>query len=83
MTNKKKSKKVSNNIAASAGLTGKIREFKDFVEQSRMEMKKVTYPSQKQTIATCGSVLFLVVLIAVFLGLIDMALSEIMKIVLP
>jgi preprotein translocase subunit SecE len=46
-------------------------------------MKKVTYPSQKQTMATCGSVLVLVVIISAFLGVVDVALAKIIEAILP
>jgi preprotein translocase subunit SecE len=51
-------------------------------KQSKVEMKKVTYPSQKQTLATCGSVLVLVFILSVFLGLVDVALSKILQVIL-
>jgi preprotein translocase subunit SecE len=64
------------------GLVSKLSEFKEFFEQSKVEMKKVTYPSQKQTLATCGSVLVLVFILSVFLGLVDVALSKILQVIL-
>jgi preprotein translocase subunit SecE len=48
-----------------------------------MEMKKVTYPTQKQTLTTCASVLVVVVVISLFLGVVDLALSKILEVVLP
>jgi preprotein translocase subunit SecE len=80
---KKKAKKNQAEAKASTGLRGKLVKFREFFEQSKIEMKKVTYPSQKQTLATCGSVLFLVCLIAVFLGIVDIALSKILEVILP
>ena len=80
---KKKGKKNQVETKKPAGLHEKISRFKEFFEQSKIEMKKVTYPSQKQTLATCGSVLFLVTLIAVFLGIVDIALSKILEVILP
>jgi preprotein translocase subunit SecE len=79
--NKKKTK--SEPVEPKSGLFSKLSEFREFVEESKGEMKKVTYPSQKQTLATCGSVLFLVVLIALFLGLVDVALAKIIEVILP
>jgi len=80
---KKKAKKSQSEAPVQTGLKEKVTRFKEFFEQSKMEMKKVTYPSQKQTLATCGSVLFLVCLIAVFLGIVDIALSQILEVLLP
>ncbi len=80
MTKKKTAKEQAqprNKIAA------KVSEFRDFFEESKVEMKKVTYPDRRQTLATLGSVLFLVTLIAIFLGLVDVALAKIVEIILP
>ncbi|WP_027371352.1 preprotein translocase subunit SecE [Desulfovermiculus halophilus] len=80
---KNKAKKRQPDVEAKSGLKDKVDRFREFFEQSKMEMKKVTYPSQKQTLATCGSVLFLVCLIAAFLGIVDIALSKIIEVILP
>lgn len=53
------------------------------MDQSKYEMKKVTYPSQKQTLTTCGSVLFIVTVIALFLGIVDVIFAQILEIFLP
>ncbi|MFP4212574.1 MAG: preprotein translocase subunit SecE [Desulfohalobiaceae bacterium] len=79
--NKKKSSKEQ--VQSSNWLVSKVHQFRDFFEESRVEMKKVTYPDRKQTLATLGSVLFLVTLIAVFLGLVDVALAKIIEVILP
>jgi preprotein translocase subunit SecE len=80
MTKKKPRKEQ---VEQKSGLVSKWGEFKTFFEQSKMEMKKVTYPSQKQTMATCGSVLVLVVIISAFLGVVDVALAKIIEAILP
>jgi preprotein translocase subunit SecE len=80
MTKKKPRKE---HVEQKSGLVSKWTEFKTFFEQSKMEMKKVTYPSQKQTMATCGSVLVLVLIISVFLGVVDVALAKIIEAILP
>jgi preprotein translocase subunit SecE len=79
--NKKKKKKE--NTKENFWIKTRINQFKEFFDQSKIEMKKVTYPSRKQTLTTCGSVLFLVVLIAVFLGIVDVALAKIIEVILP
>ncbi len=78
------SKQSSSNKQSSAlDLRGKVNEFRTFLEQSKYEMKKVTYPSQKQTLTTCGSVLFVVTVIALFLGIVDVIFAQILEILLP
>jgi len=71
--NKKKSSKEKKNP---------IQRFIEFFEESKVEMKKVAYPSQKQTIATCSSVLVLSLIVAVYLGIVDIVLSKIIQFIL-
>ncbi len=59
-----------------------LERFKEFFEESKVEMKKVAYPSQKQTMATCSSVIVLVIIISVYLGIVDIVLSKIIQLVL-
>jgi len=50
-----------------------------FVKEAWIELKKVTWPSQKETFGATGVVLALVFLVAFYLGLVDMALSRLVK----
>ncbi|WP_459879141.1 preprotein translocase subunit SecE [Desulfothermus naphthae] len=59
-----------------------IQRFIEFFEESKIEMKKVAYPSQKQTIAICTSVLVLVLIVSVYLGIVDIILSKIVQVIL-
>lgn len=79
----KKQGREQSKASSSLDLRGKINEFRTFLEQSKFEMKKVTYPSQKQTLTTCGSVLFIVTVIALFLGIVDVIFAQILEIFLP
>jgi preprotein translocase subunit SecE len=64
----------------------KIKEFwkaaKQFFREVRVELKKVTWPSRKETIASTSVVLITVILIAFFLGIVDLGLSRLIKIFL-
>ena len=64
----------------------KIKEFwekaKQFFREVRVELKKVTWPSRKETIASTSVVLITVVLVAFFLGMVDLGLSRLIKIFL-
>ena len=64
----------------------KIKEFwekaKQFFREVRVELKKVTWPSRKETIASTSVVLITVVLVAFFLGIVDLGLSRLIKIFL-
>ena len=55
---------------------------KDFLREVRIELKKVTWPSRKETIAATGMVIILSVLVAFFLGLLDVVLAKAVGIIL-
>ena len=50
-----------------------------FIKEAWIELKKVTWPGQKETVGATGVVLVLVILVAFYLGLVDMALSRLVK----
>ena len=64
----------------------KIKELwekaKQFFREVRVELKKVTWPSRKETIASTSVVLITVMLVAFFLGIVDLGLSRLIKIFL-
>jgi preprotein translocase subunit SecE len=64
----------------------KIKEFlqnaKQFFREVRVELKKVTWPSRKETIASTSVVLITVFLVSFFLGIVDLGLSRLIKIFL-
>lgn len=53
-----------------------------FLREVKVELKKVTWPSRKQTIGSTVVVLILVTIIAFFLGAVDIGLSSLVKVVL-
>lgn len=53
-----------------------------FLREVRAELKKVTWPSRKQTIGSTVVVIVLVAIISVFLGVVDIALSGVIRAVL-
>jgi preprotein translocase subunit SecE len=66
----------------STGLVAKAQELKVFFEESQVELKKITWPSRKETLATCAAVMVLVVVMSLFLGIVDLGLSKIVEAVL-
>ncbi len=60
-----------------------FKRIKDFLEESKAELKKVTYPSQRDVLVTCGSVIFIVIMISIFLGVVDIVLAKIINFILP
>ena len=60
-------------------MTNWWRTIVQFVGEAWQELKKVTWPGRKETLGTTLVVLFLVVVIASFLGVVDMGLSTLVK----
>jgi preprotein translocase subunit SecE len=56
-----------------------IQKIKKFLVDVRTEFKKVTWPTRDQTIKQTGVVLVVVAIVAVFLGVVDIGLSELFK----
>ena len=53
-----------------------------FLREVKVELKKVTWPSRKQTIGSTVVVLAIVMLISLFLGVVDIGLSSLIRVVL-
>jgi preprotein translocase subunit SecE len=62
---------------------GVVQKSIQFLREVRVELKKVTWPSRKQTIGSTVVVIILVMIISLFLGLVDFGLSSLMQVVLP
>lgn len=59
-----------------------INEVSQFLREVKVELRKVTWPSRKETIGSTSVVLIVVIIVAVFLGLVDIGLSRLVEIVL-
>lgn len=53
-----------------------------FLREVRVELKKVTWPSRKQTVGSTAVVLLLVLLVSIFLGIVDFGLSSLIRLVI-
>ena len=83
MAAKKVKSEETAEVAASAGsVKGKIEEFKEFLELSKVEIKKVTWPTRKETVTTSVAVMVLVVVMTIFLGIVDATLTRIVRFIL-
>ena len=64
---------------------GKLKSLIDkgmqFLREVKVELKKVTWPTRKQTIGSTAVVLVLTMLISLFLGVVDIGLSGIIRLV--
>ena len=54
-----------------------------FLLEVKIELKKVAWPSRKQTMGSTVVVIVLVFIISVFLGIVDFGLTSIVNMVLP
>jgi preprotein translocase subunit SecE len=55
---------------------------KSFLDDVKAELHRVTWPTRKETISTTWVVVFIVFLIAFYLGLCDVILARVMKVIL-
>ncbi|MFC1896288.1 preprotein translocase subunit SecE [Thermodesulfobacteriota bacterium] len=53
-----------------------------FLREVRIELKKVTWPSRKQAAGSTVVVIVLVMIISLFLGVVDLGLSGVLRLVL-
>ena len=80
---KKHSKKAEKAAAAEAkSLGSKAEQLKEFFEESQVEIKKVVWPSRKETVTTSIAVLALVVVMSLFLGIVDLGLTKLVEYIL-
>jgi len=56
-----------------------INRLKIFLNEVKIEMKKVSWPTRKETIYTTSAVIISVFLISFFLGLVDLGLSKLIE----
>lgn len=72
--NKSETSKKKKNVFANAG-----KSIKKFFKDLRGECKKVVWPDSKTVLKSTGIVLLCVAVLAVVIGLIDLGLSELIK----
>jgi preprotein translocase subunit SecE len=65
---------------------GKLKSYIDkgvqFLREVKVELKKVVWPTRKQTLGSTVVVLILVMIISLFLGVVDLGLSGLIRVVL-
>jgi preprotein translocase subunit SecE len=79
-TEKKQSR--TNSVAATKPKTNFVQTSIQFLREVKIELKKVTWPSRKQTIGSTAVVIILVLIISLFLGFVDIGLSSLIRVVL-
>jgi preprotein translocase subunit SecE len=53
-----------------------------FLREARAELKKVTWPTPKEALASTSVVIVVVVIVSIFLGIVDLGLTRIVRLVL-
>ncbi len=61
---------------------GLAKRTANFIQEFKTEMKKVTWPSRKETASSTAVVIVVVLLIVAFLGIVDYALGRVVYAVL-
>jgi preprotein translocase subunit SecE len=63
-------------------LSARFAAFKDYLILSRVELRKVSWPNWKETRTTSMVVLGFVAVMAILLGLVDLVLSGVVRLIL-
>jgi preprotein translocase subunit SecE len=69
-------------IKSLTGIKEIIGKIIQFFREVRIEIKKITWPQRKETIASTSIVIIIVLVIGLFLGIVDVGLARIIKIIL-
>jgi len=56
-----------------------IDKVTQFLREVRAELKRVTWPNRKETTGSTSVVLVLVIIVALFLGIVDMSLRALIR----
>jgi len=59
-----------------------VQKSLQFLREVRAEFRKVTWPTRKQTVGSTVVVIIVVVIISAFLGIVDMGLSGLLRVIL-
>lgn len=59
-----------------------LETIKNFLLEAKVELKKVVWPTMKQTLASTSVVIIVVIVVSMFLGFVDFGLAKFVKLVL-
>jgi preprotein translocase subunit SecE len=59
-----------------------IEKITQFIKEAKIELKKVTWPTPKQTMASTAVVIILVFILSIILGIFDFVLAKAVKLIL-
>lgn len=69
-------------VTVQSTINEKIDQCKEFFQEAKAELKKVTWPTRKETVATGIAVMVLTFIMALFLGIADLGLTKIVELIL-
>jgi len=59
-----------------------VEKIKEFFREVKIEIKKVVYPSREELMGSTWVVIITAIVISVFLGIVDLGLSKLVKVAL-
>ena len=59
-----------------------IQKVTQFLKEAKVELKKVVWPTPKQTVASTAVVIIIVFIVSIYLGIVDFVLAKLVKFVL-
>lgn len=81
-TARSESRKLEGNFLDRLFVAGPLQKSLQFLREVKVELKKVTWPTRKQTIGSTLVVIILVMIISLFLGIVDIGLSSLIGVVI-
>ena len=76
------SSKSGQTAGENRSLTARFAAFRDYLLLSRVELRKVSWPNWKETRTTSMVVLGFVAVMAILLGVVDLILSSVVRLIL-
>jgi len=59
-----------------------VEKVLQFLKEAKVELKKVTWPTSKQTLASTSVVIIVVIIVSMFLGIVDFGLAKAIRLIL-
>ncbi|MCX5847440.1 MAG: preprotein translocase subunit SecE [Deltaproteobacteria bacterium] len=53
-----------------------------FLKEAKIELKKVTWPTPRQTLASTSVVIIVVIIVSIYLGIVDFGVAKAIRLVL-
>ena len=71
-----------NGEVMAADVKGIVNKIGQFLREVKAELKKITWPASKETVASTVVVIVIVLVACVYLGIVDMILSRLIRFIL-